>query len=86
MKLRFEPVILDSGQDDDARLVFRDNRLALIISRLSDPHDGLAGSWFVEAIFDGSLGEKRPDPFSTLADVERWMSGSAGKDATVASA
>jgi xanthine dehydrogenase iron-sulfur cluster and FAD-binding subunit A len=72
MNIRFEPVMLDSDEDANARLVFRGERLAAVVSRLDDLHDRLAGRWFIEAVFDG---HSRPinDTFPALADVEAWI-------------
>lgn len=70
--IRFEPILLASADDCDARLVFQEDRLAAIVSRLGDLHDGLAGYWFVEAVFDG-VPRPRADPFPALDDVASWI-------------
>jgi hypothetical protein len=73
MNVRFEEITLDTDLDFEARLVFRDNRLAAIVSRLSEFHDEFSGHWFVEAVFDGKL-RTRTDVFPDLTDVEMWVS------------
>jgi hypothetical protein len=72
MAIRFEHVTLDSTEDSQARLVFRDDRLAAIVSQLGALHDGLAGQWFIEATFDSVL-PPSPAPFATLDEVEAWI-------------
>ncbi|HEX8382095.1 MAG TPA: hypothetical protein VF592_01835 [Sphingomonas sp.] len=58
--------------DCDARLVFRGDRLAAIISQLGDLHNGLTERWFVEAVFE-DVPMPKPGPFSALAEIEAWI-------------
>lgn len=71
--LSFQPVTLDSGHDDNrAMLVFRDDRLFAVITALSDLHQDMAGSWFVETLFHGQVRAPH-EPFASLDGVEAWV-------------
>ena len=66
MNLRTEPVRVANGSDEDGVLVFTaDDRLAAIVTRLTDKHEGLAGQWFLEAGFGPVDGPNHP-VFGTL--------------------
>lgn len=71
MIIRFEAVMLDSVDDRGAVLVFRDNRLTAVASRLDALHEEFEGHWFVEAMLDGEA-TLRPPPFATLGELEAW--------------
>lgn len=74
MSLRLQPVRVGTGSDDeDGRLVFRDDALVALLVRLSDNHDGDAGKWFLEAEFSRDCG----DPTALFDDLEQaqaWFS------------
>ncbi len=75
MALLFQPVTLDaSSPDRDGALVFRDERLLAVVTCLSDIHDDLAGSWFIEAAF-GELPHPQPTAFATLETLRTWLAG-----------
>ncbi|WP_445192366.1 hypothetical protein ACT009_17710 [Sphingomonas sp. Tas61C01] len=66
---------MDTGDDDDrAVLVMRDGRLAAVLTLLSDMHEGMAGQWFVEALFAPAPDTRRrvfADPNAFVA----WLDG-----------
>lgn len=68
--IRFQQVILhDDFGDDEGMLVFVNDRLVAVLSRLGQMHDTLTGRWFIEAplcILPGDM----PDTFATLQEVE----------------
>ena len=72
MSIRFVPVTLDSAQDSHGQLVFRDDRLTAIVTQLGAMHDDLAGQWYVESVFNGSL-LRPPTAFPALEDVGAWL-------------
>lgn len=70
--LSFQPVTLDTVHDDNrAMLVFRDDRLFAVITALSDLHQDMAGSWYVETTFH-SRTRVPHEPFDSLDGVEAW--------------
>ena len=66
MSIRLQPVRLVSRDDDEARLVFAEERLAAVLVRLSKLHGDAAGRWFYEAGFGPLDGPDHP----TFADLE----------------
>lgn len=71
MILKLEPVLVQTGSDDEeGLLVFADSRLVAVLVRLSDQHDE-SGYWFLEAAFG------MRDAHRTFADLEiaqKWIS------------
>ena len=49
--LRFEPILVGHGVDDEGQLVFDHDRLVALIVRLSSIHGLHQGRWFLEACF-----------------------------------
>ncbi len=50
MTLFLQSVRVATGSDEEGMLVFdEDHRLAAVLTRLSEQHDGLSGHWFLEA-------------------------------------
>ena len=68
MSLRLQPVRVGTGSDDeDGRLVFKDDAVVALLVRLSGNHDGDAGKWFLEAEFGCECG----DPAALFEDLEQ---------------
>ena len=80
MKFRTEPVRVANGSDEDGVLVFtHDERLAAVVTRLTEEHDELAGLWFLEAGFgpvDGPNHPTFPDLDAALDWISRRMQAS----------
>lgn len=73
MTVEFRPVRLAGHfTEGESLLVFRNDELAAVISRLGAVYDELAGKWFVEACFDGAC-ESPHRAFDDLAGVEEWI-------------
>ena len=73
MSVSFQEIMLDTGDTDDrAVLVLRDGRLIAVLSRLSEMHEGLAGRWFVEAVF-GPLPSTDRHVFDDPIDFAEWL-------------
>jgi hypothetical protein len=71
MNLVFTPVRVATGSDDEEGLLaFAGERLVAVLVRLSNMHDDLAGSWFVEASF--GLRDKH-QTFTDLPSAEAWI-------------
>lgn len=70
MQIRFEPIRLTL--DDEARLVFLDDRLLAVIT-LQQDEQMAGGSVHVEAYFKGDA----PDVFDTLEGMEQWIAANA---------
>ena len=52
MTISLQPTTLDTPDGDaEAVLVYRENRLLAVASRLGPAHEADAGSWFLEAVF-----------------------------------
>ena len=70
--ISIQPVRLDSQDDDgEAVLVFHDDQLVAVASRLSGLHGPLSGSFFIEAVFgprDHHLGAT----FATEDELRGW--------------
>jgi hypothetical protein len=72
MTLRLEPVLVDTGSDDEeGLLVFSNDRLVAVLVRLSDQHDSSAGSWFIESSFGIRDGHRT---FPDLTAAQEWIS------------
>ena len=68
MSLRLQPVRVGNGSDDqNGRLVFKDDALVALLVRLSGNHDEDAGKWFLEAEF----GRDCLEPAALCDDLER---------------
>jgi hypothetical protein len=71
MNLDFRPVRVATGSDDEEGLLaFAGERLVAVLVRLSNLHDDMAGSWFVEASF-GLRDEHQT--FTDLPSAEAWI-------------
>jgi hypothetical protein len=52
MKMDFQPVRVATGSDDqEGVLAFANDQLIAVLVRLSELHEELTGSWFLEASF-----------------------------------
>ena len=72
-RLAFRPVTLDHEYGDtEGMLVFREDRLMAVLSRLGDLHEQLAGSWYIEASFSHGLVQVG-GVFGSLPEFERWI-------------
>lgn len=67
-----QSVDLALTEDRDGRLVFMDGALVAVLVRLSDLHDGLSGSWFLEAAF-GLMNVTEHPVFPTLDAAQAWV-------------
>ena len=73
MSLRLEPVRVGTGSDDeDGRLIFKDDALVALLVRLSDNHDEDAGKWLLEAEFRCDCGEPAA-LFDDLDQAQAWF-------------
>jgi hypothetical protein len=73
MNLVLQPVRIETGgADEDGCLVFADNRLVVVLVRLSDQHDDLAGHWYYEHGFGPFNGLAHPT-FSTIEAAQDWI-------------
>lgn len=76
MPISYRPVTLDANHGDEAAmLVFRDERLSAIVTRLGAAHGGLAGRWFVETLFTEST-DMLHVTLSSLTDLESLLARS----------
>jgi len=65
-----EPVRLpDDFGDDEGMLVFRDDILLAVMSRLGELHGNLAGRWHIEVYFAGLNRTDVPDTFASLEEA-----------------
>lgn len=73
--------------DEDGMLVFADERLIAILSRLLDDfHGDLKGAWFIEAGFGPCDPSLAPSAFRLPSEALRWIAAQAGTEARVTSA
>jgi hypothetical protein len=80
LKLRFETVSIANLEDQDARLVFADDRLVAVLSRLSKAQGERAGHWFTEALFGPiSLRDRDQATFTDLGEVQHWFERQLGE-------
>jgi len=71
----FQAAHFDPGLGDcEGVLVFRDDALLAVATKLGLAHDDLAGSWIVEALFSAAVGVPR-HTFPDLAGLEAWLTG-----------
>ena len=70
--LHLQPIRI-AGADGEGVLVFSEEKLVAVLSRLSDLHDGDAGQWFLEAGF-GELDQHKPELFVDLDAAQDWIS------------
>lgn len=69
--IRVEPVSLpDQFGDDEGMLVFRDDVLLAVLSRLGDLHGDMEGRWHIEAYFAGLKDPVMPDTFESLDEAK----------------
>ena len=73
MAVRLQPVLVETGtRDEEARLVFVDDRLVAVLVLLSDAHEDVAGQWFLEHGF-GRLNAHLT--FPDLDAATAWITG-----------
>jgi len=71
MKISLKPVTLGLDTDDtDGRLVFLDDRLVAVLSRLTELHGPMAGLWCIEAGFGI---DHRGETFASLDAAVTWI-------------
>ena len=74
MNLRFEPVNVSNTETDEGRLVFLDDQLVAVLSRLSPMQEERAGLWFMEALFGPlALVDTDHETFADLDKVAAWF-------------
>jgi hypothetical protein len=71
MTLEFRPIRVATGSDDqEGLLAFANGQLVAVLVRLSELHDKMAGSWFLEACF----GIRDKDGISSdLESAQEWL-------------
>ena len=75
MNLHTRPVKIANGADEDGVLVFTDeDRLAAILTQLTDKHEDLAGRWFLETGYGPVDGPSHPT-FASLDEALGWIDG-----------
>jgi hypothetical protein len=72
MNLILQPVMVDTGEEGDGRLVFAEGWLVAVLVRLSDNHQHGAGHWFLEKGF-GRLDHPDPPSFPDLGSAQQWI-------------
>lgn len=73
MNLRFQPVRVATGSDDqESQLVFHDGFLVAVLVQLSDMHETDAGNWYLEAGF-GRVADLNPPLFADLNQAQVWI-------------
>ena len=77
MNLALQPVAV-AQQDGDGMLVFAEGRLAAVLVRLSELHEGMAGGWFLEIGF-GTWNRRDPPVFESLDAAQDWIAGEIGR-------
>lgn len=74
MKASFQHIALDSSDgDDQAVLVFRDDRLVAVLSQLGVMHGDITGRWFVEAMFGDHLLKPPRLTFLVPSEFVAWL-------------
>ncbi len=71
-RITFQPVVLATSGQTQARLVFFDKRLVAVVSLLDEGNDEFANTWYADAAFDG-LEQMEDQTFEKLEDVARWV-------------
>ena len=72
MHISIQPVRLDTpDSDNEGVMIFRSDRLVAVASRLSDLHGGLAGRFFIEAMF-GPRDLHVGATFASEEELRRW--------------
>jgi hypothetical protein len=73
MSFTLQPIRVATGVDEEGMLVLDEReRLVAVLTRLGEPHDGLAGRWFLEAGF-GHLDEPDHTTFADLDAAQDWI-------------
>jgi hypothetical protein len=79
MMLFLQAVRVATGSDEEGMLVFdADHRLTAVLTRLTDQHDEMSGSWFLEAGFGRLDGPDHPT-FADLDMAQHWISQRVAK-------
>lgn len=73
MKVTFTPVRVDVPGGDDGLLVFADERLSAVLTRLGSDHDEQSAHWFLEAGFGRLDGRPQHPTFVDLLEAESWI-------------
>jgi hypothetical protein len=71
-RIAFEPVNTWVHGTQEARLVFIDGKLGVVVVRLGDGYGDLAQSWHAEAAFNG-FERISETTFPDLDAVEKWI-------------
>lgn len=80
MTLTLQPVRVQVlGAAEEGCLVFADGVLAAVLTRLSEQHGEMAGSWFLEHGFGALDGPEHP-VFSDLDAARRWTERRLGHE------
>jgi hypothetical protein len=72
MKIRFQPVRVDLGEEGDGLLVLRDEVMVGLLVRLCAEHGRQTGHWFLEVGF-GPLQDALDPTFADVSAAERWI-------------
>ncbi len=72
--VRLRRVFVNTGsRDTEGRLVLADDQLVAVLVRLDgEEHDGIRGSWLLEAGF-GPCSVMAQRPFTTLGRAKEWV-------------
>ena len=71
--LRFEPILVGHGVDDEGQLVFDHDRLVALIVRLSSIHGSLQGRWFLETCFIPKAAKAPVAFFASIDEASAWI-------------
>jgi len=73
MSLEFKPVLLDVDSGDDrGMLILHDGALLGVATKLGEIHGDLAGSWFLETVFDPAIIVPH-EPFADIQALHLWL-------------
>jgi hypothetical protein len=70
--LTLQPVRIGNDYDEDGCLVFADDRLVVVLVRLSEQHGDVAGQWFYENGYGQFDGPEHPI-FSDLDAAQTYI-------------
>lgn len=77
-RINFQPVKVASPGQTDGRLVFVDESLVAVVTRLDDTNDAFAGRWFAEAQFEG-MRDIQDHTFGSLDELEEYIASNYGR-------
>lgn len=72
MRLTLQPVLVQTGEEGQGLLAFRNGWLVAVLVQLSEIHGDQAGHWFLEKGF-GVLDGPQPPVFPDVQVAERWI-------------